>query len=207
MRNLQNTEEGCMPGPRIYTESWERLKIAAKETEAREPEKPKQMEDFPERPKRLRAPRPFAIATAVFALLSILTASLWIDSQARLMTAARDVTDFKTRLELLQGDMKKMEDERQRLADENGSLSMQYEQRAAELAQLEQELQGLRSHKENLKLKPKQPIAGAETPPIKASSAPRAAQEPALPTPREGKDSALKLQRPEQRDVKSYAID
>jgi uncharacterized protein HemX len=196
-----------MPGPRIYTESWERLKVAAKETEAREPEEPQRMTDSPEKPKRQRGPRLLVIAIAVLAVLSILTASLWIDSQKRLMTAARDVADFKMRLELLQEKMAKVEEERQRLSDENGTLSMQYEQRAAELAELEQELEALGSQKENLKSKPRQPIAQAETPPIKAPGIPKAVQEPASPfPPRQERGNAQKLERSEQHGVKVYTI-
>jgi len=199
-------QEGCMSGPRIYTEAWQRLKIAAKETECREPEEPKHITDSPEKPKRLRAPRPFFIATAVLAVLSTLTAAFWIDSQAKLMTAARNVTDFKTRLELVQENMKKVEDERQRLEDENSRLSVQYEERASELAQLEEELQSLKAQKARPKSEPKQPVARAETQPVKAASAPKTAQEPALSAPRE-KDSAQKPDTPGQRDVKSYTVD
>ncbi len=195
-----------MSGPRIYTEAWERLKIAAKETEFREPEEPKHITDSPEKPKRLRGPRPFFIATAVLAVLSTLTAAFWIDSQARLMTAARDVTDFKTRLGVVQEEMKKVEDERQRLDDANGRLSMQYEERASELAQLEEELQALRAQKARPKSEPKQPVAKTETQPMKAANTPKTAHEPALLAPRE-KGSALKQDTPEQRDVKSYTVD
>jgi len=195
-----------MSGPRIYTEAWQRLKIAAKETESREPEEPKHITDSPEKPKRLRGPRPFFIATVVLAVLSTLTGVFWIDSQAQLMTAARDVKDFKTRLELLQENMKKTEDERQRLEDENSRLSTEYEQRASELAQLEEELQALKAQKARPKSDPKQPVARAETQPVKAASAPKTAQEPALSPPREN-DSAQKPDTQEQRDVKSYKVD
>ncbi len=195
-----------MPGPRIYTEAWERLKVAARETEAEEREESRHKVDSPEKPKRLRGPRLSVVAIAVLALLSILTASLWIDSQARLISAANNVADVKTRLELLPERMTKVEDERQRLEEENGTLSRQYEQRAAEVAQLEEELQARRSRQENIRSKPKQPAARAEAQPLKAADAPRAAQE-ALPTPRDEMGSALKLQSPEQRDVKVHKID
>ena len=201
-----------MPGPRIYTKSWERLKVAAKEMDERTREAEESRHKpaaAAEKPKQhLKVPRPFVIATAVLAVLTILTGSLWIDSQARLMTAARDVTDFKTRLDLLQEKMAKLEDERQRLADENGTLSLQYEQRATELAQLEQELETLRSRKENGKSKPKQPGAGTETPSAKAPGAPKAVQDPAPPVPpHQEKGNTQQLQGSEQRGVKAYTID
>jgi uncharacterized protein HemX len=148
--------EWCMPGPRIYTEAWERLRMAAKETETREPEELQHAADPPEKPKRQRGPRLLFVAMIVLALLTALAISLWIDSQARLMTAAREAGDFKTRLELLQEKMQKVEEERQRLAFENGTLAMQYERREAELAQLEEEIEALRSQKERSKSKPKQ---------------------------------------------------
>lgn len=194
-----------MPGPRIYTEAWQRLKIAAKETEAREPEEPPRVADSPEKPRRLRGPRPFIVAIAVSVFLSILTASLWIDSQARLMTAARDVADFRTRLELLQEKMKKVENERQRLEDENGTLSMQYEQRAAELAQLEQELDALRAQKErsNTNLHSKVDRGGSD---LAAGVPKKAIQEPAPSTLREEPGNASKPQRLEQRDVEVHTI-
>lgn len=196
-----------MPGPRIYTEAWQRLKIAAKETEAREPEEPPHVADSPEKPRRLRGPRPFIVAIAVSVFLSILTASLWIDSQARLMTAARDVADFRTRLELLQENMKKVEDERQRLEEENGTLSMQYEQRAAELGQLEQELDALRGQKErsNTNLHSKVDRGGSDL--VKAAGVPKKAiQEPAPSTLREEQGGASKPQRSEQQDVEVHTI-
>lgn len=196
-----------MSGPRIYTEAWERLRTAAKETETREPEEPRCTDHASEKPKRLRRPRLLVIAIAVLAFLSILTASLWIDSQTRLMTAARDVKDFKVRLELLQEKMKKAEDEKQRLEDENGRLSIQYEQRASELAQLEEELQALRAQKTKPKSEPKQPVARTDTQPLNPANAPKTFQEPAFPTPRDDRGAALKPRTPERRDVKSYTID
>jgi uncharacterized protein HemX len=196
-----------MPGPRIYTQSWERLKVAAKEMEARESEKSDHKPAAAEKPKRLKASGPFVIGTAVLALLSILMASLWIESQTRLVTAVRDMTDFKVRLELLQERMKKVEDERQRLEDENGRLSIQYEQRASELGQLDEELQALRAQKARSRTEPKQPVARTETQPMKAAHAPGTAQEPTPPTPREDKGTTLKPQTPERRDVTSYTVD
>ena len=195
-----------MPGPRIHTEAWERFRVAAKESEAGEPEEPC-TPDVPVRPKRQRGPRLLIVGMAVLAALSMLTVSLWIDSQTRLMAAARDVADSKTQLELSQENMKKMEEERQRLADENGTLSMQYEQRAAELAQLGQELEALRSQKERPRSKPKQTVAGVETAPVKAPDVPRVVQEPAPSAPRQGKSTAEKLQGSERRGVKVNAID
>ena len=196
-----------MPGPRIYTEAWERLKVAAKETEAREAEEAQRKADAPEKAKSQRGPRLLIVAMAVLALLAILTTSLWIDSQVRLMTAAHDVTDFRTRLELLQENMNKVEEERQRMSEENGRLSLQYEQRAAELAQMEEELEALRSQKEKSKPKARQPVAAVEAPPNKAPGMLKAAQEPASPTPREGQGDASRPQKSEQRGVKVYTIE
>ncbi len=195
-----------MPGPRIYTESWERLKLAAKEMDARESEESHQKPAAPEKPKRQAGRSLLVLAMVPLALLTVLAGSLWIDSQTRLMTAARDVTDFKTRFELLQEKMGKLEEEKQRLADENGSLSLQYEQRAAQLAQLEEELEALRSQKEKPKPKARQPVAAVENPPAKAAGVPKAVQEPAPPTPREERGNATNLQRSEQRGVKIYTV-
>ena len=194
-----------MSGPRIYTEAWERLRTAAREPEAREQEEPKYTDNVSQKPERLRGPRLLVIATVVLAFLSILTASLWVDSQARLMTAARDVTDFRVRLELLQATMKKVEEEKQRLEEENGRLSIEYEQRASELAQLEGELQAVRALKARSRSEPKQPVTTTETQPLKPANAPKTVQEPAFPTPRE-KGSALKYDTPEPRDIKTYTI-
>jgi hypothetical protein len=206
--NPQKTQEGYMPGPRIYTEAWERLKVAAKETEARDAEEPQLETRAPEKSKRQRGPRLLIIAMVVLALLSILTTGLWIDSQTRLMTAAHDVTDFRARLELLQEKMKKVEEERQRISDENGRLSLQYEQRVAELAQLEEELGALKSQKENPKPRAKQPVAAVETPANKAPGMSKAVQEPAPMALREGQGGDVsKPQRPEQRGVKAYTVD
>jgi septal ring factor EnvC (AmiA/AmiB activator) len=196
-----------MPGPRIYTEAWERLKVAAKETEFREIAGEAQpATSAPEKPKRRRAPRVSIISIAVLAVLAILTASLWIDSQTRLMTVAGDLTDFKTRLGLLQEKVKKMEDEKQRLEEENGTLSAQYEKRVAELARLEDELDVLRAQKEKSKPKQKQAASAVEKPSAIAPGAPRAARESPLPPPEE-KVSASRLQKQEQQDVKVYKID
>jgi hypothetical protein len=204
----EERQEGCMPGPRIYTEAWERLKVAAKETEAREAEEPRPMVDAPAKPKSQRGPRLLIMAMGVLALLAILTTGLWIDSQTRLLTAARDTADFRTRLELLQEKMTKAEEERQRISEENGTLSLQYEQRVAEVAQLEEELEALRSQKEKPKPKARPPIAAVETPPDRVlGGARRAVQEPPAPTLREGQGDASKLQRSEQRGVKVYTID
>jgi septal ring factor EnvC (AmiA/AmiB activator) len=195
-----------MPGPRIYTEAWERLKVAAKETEAREAEGPRPETRAPGKPERRRGSKLLVIAMAVLGLLAVLTTGLWIDSQTRLMIAARDVADFRTRLELLQDKMRKMEEERQRVSDENGTLSLQYEQTTAEVTRLEEEIETLRSQKE--KPKPKgQPVAALETPLDKAQGAPGAFQEPPLRAMREGQGDASKLQTSEQRRVKAHMID
>jgi uncharacterized protein HemX len=195
-----------MPGPRIYTQSWERLKLAAKEMEARESEEYLQRPAAPEKPKRRIGSKSLVLAMVLLALLTVLAGSLWIDSQARLMTATRDLTEFKTRLDLLQEKMGKVEEERQRLADENGSLSLRYEQRVAQLAQLEEELEALRSQKEKPKSKARQPVAAVENPPAKAVGAPKAVQEPPPPTPREEQGNATNLQRSERRGVKIYTV-
>jgi len=192
-----------MPGPRIYTEAWERLKVAAKETEAREEEEPQRMADAPGKHKRQRGPRLLVVAMTVLALLSILTTGLWIDSQTRLMTAAHDVADFKMRLELLQEKMAKVEEERQRLSDENGTLSLQYEQRVAELAQTEEELEALQSQKDRSRVRPKQAAAADEKPSVNAPDVPKTAQG----TPPAQTGNAPRLQKQEQHDVKVYKID
>jgi hypothetical protein len=192
-----------MPGPRIYTEAWERLKVAAKETEAREGEEPQRMVDAPEKPKSRRGPRLLIVAMAVLAFLSILTTGLWVDSQTRLTTAAHDVADFRTRLELLQEKTSKLEEERQRISDENGTLSLQYEQRVVELTQLEEELEALRSQKDRSRVRPKQAAAADEKPSVNAPDAPKAAQG----TPPVQTGNAPKLQKQEQQDVKVYKID
>src|SRR5512135_1420971 len=205
----QKTQDECLPSPRIYTESWERLKLAAKEMDARESEESHQEPAAPEKPKKPKRQTGhglLVVAMVLLALLTVLAGSLWIDSQTRLMTAARDVTDFKTRLELLQEKIGKLEEEKQRLADENGSLSVQYEQRAAQLAQLEEELEALRPQKEKPKPKARQPVAAVENPPAKAAGVPKAVQEPAPPTPREERGNATNLQRSEQRGVKIYTV-
>ncbi len=108
------------------------------------------------------------------------------------MTAARDVTDFKTRLELLQEKIGKWRKKSSVSQMKMGSLSVQYEQRAAELAQLEEELEALRSQKERPKPKARQPVAAVENPPAKAAGVPKAVQEPAPPTPREERGNATK---------------
>ncbi len=142
-----------MPGPRIHTEAWERLKVAAKETEAREAEEPEREPCAPAKSQRKRGPRPLLVAAAVLAALSIITASLWIDSQSRLLTAARDVDDFRTRLELLQTKMKNVEEENLRVSDENRMLALQYEQKADDLARLQEEIEALKTHKTGSRVK------------------------------------------------------
>ena len=147
------------------------------------------------------------VAMVVLALLAALTMSLWIDSQVRLMRAAREAGDFNTRIELLQEKMQKLEDERERLAFENGRLAMQYEQRAEELAQLEQEMEALKFQKERSKAKPKQSVPGVETPPFRTPGASRAVQETVPPNPTQGRESNKRPQRSGEQGVKVYAID
>jgi hypothetical protein len=196
-----------MPGPRIYTEAWERLKVAARETEAREAGEPKPEARALEKPERQRGARLLIAGMVVLALLSILTASLWIDSQTRLMTAAHDVADFRARLELLQEKMTKMEEERQRISDENGTLSLQAGQNVAELARLEAELEALRSPKDKPKPRPREPVAAIETSPTKAPGVPKAVvQEPAALISHEEHGNASKPERSEQRGVKTHTI-
>ena len=195
-----------MTGPRIYTEAWERLRVAAKDTETRQPAELRQTPDAPGNPKPHRGHRLLVVAMVVLALLAALTMSLWIDSQVRLIRAAREAGDFNTRIELLQEKMQKVEDERQRLAFENGRLAMQYEQRAEELAQLEQEMEALKFQKERSKAKPKQSVPGVETPPIRTPGA-KAVQETVPPNPTQGRESNQRPQRSGEQGVKVYAID
>jgi len=152
-----------MPGPTIYTKDWERIKVSGKEMEARETMKEVQpVARVPEKPKRIRAPRLSVVLIGVLAVLAVLASSLWIDSQARLMSVAGDIRDFQSRIDLLQEKIKKLEDEKQRLGEENTTLSTQYEQSAAELARLEDELNALRSQKGKSKVKAKQNAVAVE---------------------------------------------
>jgi chromosome segregation ATPase len=197
-----------MPGPRIYTEAWERLKVAAKEMEAREAAETPSVARSPEEKKQRKAPRLSVIALAVLALVTIAAAGLWIDSQAQLMSATRDVTDYKTRLVLLQEKIQKMEEERQRLEDENGTLSVQYEKRAAEFARLEDELNALRTQKEKSKPNARQNLPLADIPTITSHGALRAPEQPSPSTQTpEKSNNAPKLAKPQQQDVKVYKIE
>ena len=197
-----------MPGPRIYTEAWERLKVAAKEMEAKEAGEAQPLPRLTEEKKQRKAPRLTVIALAVLALVTIVAASLWIDSQVQLMSATRDVTDFKTRLVLLQEKIQKMEEERQRLEDENGTLSMQYEKRAAELAQVEDELNALRTQKEKSRPNARQNLPLADIPTVTSHGALHAPDQPSPSTQTpDSSNSAPKLAKPAQQDVKVYKID
>ena len=42
--------EWCMTGPKIYTEAWERLRVAGKDTETRQPAELQQTPDAPGEP-------------------------------------------------------------------------------------------------------------------------------------------------------------
>jgi DNA repair exonuclease SbcCD ATPase subunit len=201
-----------MAGPRIYTEAWERLRVAAKELEEKEAESLEQEElrtvhSAPDKPKAPQRPRMLVIATVVMALLTVLVGSLWIDSQARLMNHAREVADLKTRIDLLQEKVRKAEEERKRLEDENGTLSMHYEQKAAELADLEQELETLRTQKEKTVAKPKRPQAKIENPPVAVPAPPRVSQEHPPVNPPQEKTRAAKPESREQQGIKVYTID
>jgi len=213
LHNSHWTEEGRMPGPRIYTQDWERLKVAAKEMEAREAKEagePRPVPHVPEKKKQRKerkAPRLSVIALAVLAMITAAAASLWIDSQIQLASANRDITDFKTRLVLLQEKIKKMEDERQRLEEENGTLSMQYEQRATELAQAEDELGTLRTQKEKSKPKARQNLPLADIPTTSSHSGLHAQGHPTPSTQTQERVTPPEPARPQQQDVKVYKID
>jgi septal ring factor EnvC (AmiA/AmiB activator) len=202
-----------MAGPRIYTEAWERLRVAAKEleekeAESREQEGPQTVHSAPDKPKVRQRPRLLVVAIVVMTLLTVLMGSLWIDSQTRLMNHAGEVAELKTRIDLLQEKARKAEEESKRLEDENGTLSMHYEQKAAELADLEQELEMLRTQKEKTVAKPKRPQAKVESAPIAPPAAPRVSQEPppVTPPPQE-KTRAAKPESREQQGIKVYTIE
>jgi len=189
-----------MPGPRIYTKNWERLKVAARENEFKEINQTQPTVSAPEKPKHRGAPRLSVILMGVLALLSFASASLWIYSEGQLMMASHDVMDFKTRFALLQEKVKKIEDENQRLGEENTALSTQYEQRTAELAQMEEELSALRSQKDKSRVKSRQTAGDISS--AHVFGAQGTAQEP-LPT----LSSTPKVQKPEHQDAKVYKID
>jgi outer membrane murein-binding lipoprotein Lpp len=202
-----------MAGPRIYTDAWERLKVAAKELEEKEAEnlgeeeEPRTVHSAPDKPKARQRLRIFVVATVVMAVLIVLVGSLWIDSQARLMNHAREVAELKTRIDLLQEKVRKAEEEKKRLEDENGTLSMHYEQKAAELADLEQELETLRTQKEKTVAKPKRPQAKIENPPVAVPAPPRVSQEHPPVNPPQEKTRAAKPESREQQGIKVYTID
>jgi hypothetical protein len=178
-------------------------KIAAiKEIESREPQQHPSHVEVPEKLKRRRSQRPLIAATALFAALSVLAVSLWIDSQSRLIAAARDAGNFKTRLEGLQETVKKLEGEKERLAEENGTLSAQYEERAAELTQREQEL----SQKERLRSKVKRPLLGSAPLSVEAAGAPSAGVSPVSSMLLHEKENSPKLSGSEQSSAKVQTI-
>ena len=188
-----------MPGPMIDAKDWERIKVAGKEMEAKETIKEVQPVDrVPEKTKRIRAPRLSVVLIGVLAVLAVVTASLWIDSQARLMSAASDIGDSRSRIDLLQQKNKKLEDEKQRLTEENTTLSTQYEQTAAELARLEDELNALRSQKGKSKVKVKQNAVAVENGSDSTPAGAKAAHESA----REEKDNTPKPQKQDQQNIK-----
>ena len=193
-------QEACMPGPRIYTKNWERLKVAAKEIEPREIIQTQPTIPAPGKPKRKKAPRFSVVLIGVLALLTFAAASLWIYSEGQLMIASRDVTDIKTRLALLQEKVKKVEDEKQRLEEENTMLSTQYEQRTTELAQMEEELNALRSQKDKARAKSKQTAGDLSA--AHVAGVQGTVHEPS-PTP----SSTPKVQKPEHQDAKVYKLD
>ena len=201
-----------MAGPRIYTEAWERLKVAAKEleekeAESREQEEPRTVHSVPDKPKARQRPRLLVVAIVVMALLTMLMGSLWIDSQTRLMNHAGEVAELKTRIDLLQEKVRKAEEESKRLEDENGTLSMHYEQKAAELAELEQELEMFRTQKEKTVAKPKQPQAKMEKPSVASPAPPRVSQEYPPVSPPQEKTRAAKPDSRESQDVKVNTIE
>ncbi len=201
-----------MAGPRIYTEAWERLKVAAKELEEREAqasqlEEPPQLHAATRKPRARNKPRILVVTTVVMAFLTVLMGSLWIDSQNRFMTHGREVADLKARIDLLQEKVQKAEEERKRLEDENGTLSMQYEQKAAELVDLERDLEALKAQKDKSVAKPKRPLEKMEEPPARTPVTPKVHQDqpPVSPQP-----ERVHAGRPESRDqqgIKVYTID
>jgi len=202
-----------MSGPRIYTEAWERLRVAAKEleekeAEAREPEEPpRKVSVAPEEPRPRRKPRMLLVSTVVLAFLILLMGGLWIDSQTRLIHHSREVAELKTRIDLLQEKVKKAEEERKRLEDENGTLAIHYEQKAAELAEMEQELDALRFEKGKAPAKPKRAQAKTEEPPPRVNGASKATQGRSPASPEPEKTTRTKPESAGQPEVKVYKID
>jgi outer membrane murein-binding lipoprotein Lpp len=202
-----------MSGPRIYTEAWERLRVAAKELEEKEneareaEEQPRAVHVAPEEPKPRRKPRLLLIAAVLLAGLTLLVGGLWIDSQTRLVHHSGEVAELKAQIDLLQEKVRKAEEERKRLEAENGTLSTHFEQKAAELADMEQELDALRFQREKAPARPKrvQPKTGDVLTRTPAAPEHPVVRTPAGPEP----DKPVKTnpEPPVEPGVKVYKID
>ncbi len=141
---------------RSYTEAWDRLKVAGQELKSNnvqelthqprnrgrlEQEKPSEA-SASKKERRLTATR----VLAAVALVSILL-TLWMGWQELFANSGRDASGTNIQLELLQGRVKSLEEERQRLANENARLSVQNEQGSIEVTRLVEELETLKSQK------------------------------------------------------------
>jgi hypothetical protein len=198
-----------MAGPRIYTESWERLKTAAREMEEKEEENNHNGAKQATKPKReaaLPASRGFVVATLVLSALCILLGILWFDAQSRLIQATRETGDLKAQLDLIQERFKNMDKDRERIAEENALLRREEEETRADAVAREREIEALKAQKERVGLKPKPPAARTDVLPAPSHTQSKPSEQPVSAGPIPDKPPLQTLEKTEQQGVQTYSI-
>ena len=199
-----------MAGPRIYTDSWERLKTAAREMEEREEENNHNGTKQAAKPKRevaLPPSRGFVVATLVLSALCILLGILWFDAQSRLIQATRETSDLKAQLDLIQERFKSMDKDRDRIAEENALLRQEEEETRADVVARERELEALRTQKERGSIRPKPPAARTDVLPTPSHhTQPKPSEQPVSVGPIPDKLPLQTLEKTEQQDVRTFSI-
>jgi hypothetical protein len=198
-----------MAGPRIYTESWERLKTAAREMEEREAENNRNgMKDTP-RPKRettLPTSRAFVVATLVLSALCVLLGVLWFDAQNRLVQATKETGELRAQLDLIHERFRNMDKDRERMVEENTLLRREEEETRAEAVARERELENLKTQKERAGIKPRPPVARTETLPAPPQTQPMQSGQPVPPTQGQEKPPLQTLEKTEHQGVRTLSI-
>ena len=198
-----------MAGPRIYTESWERLKTAAREMEEKEAENGRNGTKHAPKPKReltLPTSRAFVVATLVLSALCVLLGVLWFDAQNRLVQATKEAGELRAQLDLIHERFRNMDKDRERMVEENALLRREEEETRAEAVARERELENLKTQREKAGIKPKSPVAKSEIPSAPPQVRPMPSAQPVPAAPIQEKPPLQTLEKTDQQDVKTYTI-